>query len=124
VNLPQIGRKAKFPPLNSFDFFTIGGCPNGVIRLGKKQVACRIFATPLETKEFSANAFTPNHPINIGDLESIEPEDIESAELIRQIPPLLANARLKAPHYVCSDGKRKFYVARPDPKKFPRILLP
>jgi len=124
LNLPQIGRKAKFPPLNSFDFFAIGGNPSGVIRLGKKQVACRIFAIPLIVERFLTGSFNPSHPINPTDLAGLAVGDIESAELIRQTPPLLVNARLRAPHYVCSDGKRTFRIAKPDPEIYQSVLLP
>jgi CRISPR type I-D-associated protein Csc1 len=124
ANLPQIGRKAKYPPLNSFDFFAIGGNPHGVIRLGKKQVPCRIFATPLRVERVSTGIFPPSHPINPADLASLLPEDIDSAELIRQTPPLLVNARLKAAHYVCTDGKKSYYIAKPDQIKYPGVSMP
>ena len=124
ANLPQIGRKAKYPPLDSFDFFTIGGNPQGIIRLGKKQVPCRIFATPLDVEGPLKGSFKPSHPVNPADLTSLSPEDIENAELIRQTPPLLVNARLRAAYYVCSDGKTKYYIARPDPNKYPTVPQP
>lgn len=124
ANLPQIGRKAKYPPLNSFEFFTIGGNPSGIVRLGKKQVACRIFAIPLMVDRLSTGTFQPDHPVNLADLDSLAPEDIESAELVRQTPPLLANACLKAPHYICSYGERTFRIAKPDPIKYPSVRLP
>lgn len=124
ANLPQIGRKAKYPPLNSFEFFAIGGNPSGIVRLGKKQVACRIFAVPLKIDRLSNGTFKPDHPINLIDLDNLAPEDIESAELVRQTPPLLVNASLKAPHYICSDGKRTYRIAKPDPIKYPSVLLP
>ena len=124
ANLPQIGRKAKYPPLNSFDFFVIGGNPHGIIRLGKKQVPCRIFAIPLKVERLSTGSFTPSHPVNPADLASLLPEDIESAELIRQTPPLLVNARLKAAHYVCNDGKKTFRIAKPDSSRYPNVPLP
>lgn len=124
ANLPQIGRKAKFPPLNSFDFFAIGGNPCGVIRLGKKQVPCRIFVTPLKVEKILTGVFTPSHPINPLDLAGLSPEDIKSAELIRQTPPLFVNAKLKATHYVCTEGRQTYYIAKPDPSKYPNVPLP
>jgi CRISPR type I-D-associated protein Csc1 len=124
ANLPQIGRKAKYPPLDSFDFFVIGGNPQGIIRLGKKQVPCRIFAAPLKVERVSSEVFTASHPINLADLCTLSPEDIKSAELIHQTPPLLVNARLKASHYVCTDGKKTFDIAKPDPSKYPNVPLP
>jgi CRISPR type I-D-associated protein Csc1 len=124
ANLPKIGQKAKHPPLNSFEFFAIGGNPHGIIRLGKKQIPCRIFASPLKVERLSTGIFTPSHPVNPADLPSLLPEDIERAELIRQTPPLFVNARLKATHYVCSDGKKTFHIAKPDPNKYPNVPLP
>lgn len=124
VNLPQIGRKAKCQPLNSFDFFAIGGNPAGVVRLGKKQVPCRIYANPLSVKEVASNIFHPSHPINLEDLTEWTPKDIKSAELIRQTPPLLVNAYLKAEHYVCSDSVKTYYVVKPDACKYQSVLLP
>lgn len=124
VNLPQIGRKSKCPPLNSFDFFAIGGNPSGVIRLGKKQVPCRIYTVALSVKEVSSNIFHPSHPINLEDLMGWTPTDIKSAELIRQTPPLLVNAYLKAEHYVCSDGIKTYNVVKPDAAKYRSVLLP
>lgn len=123
VNLPQIGRKAKFPPLNSFEFFTIGGTPSGVVRLGKKQVACRIFSVPLKVKEISSNIFHPSHPINLEDLTSLVPTDIKNAELIKQTPPLIVNAYLKAEHYVCSDSSNTYNILKPDSKKYQIVTL-
>ena len=124
VNLPQIGRKAKCPPLNSFEFFAIGGNPSGLVRLGKKQVPCRIFAVPLNVKEVSSNVFHPSHPINLEDLTRLIPTDIKSAELIKQTPPLIVNAYLKAEHYVCSDGMRIYNVIKPDASKYQSVTLP
>ena len=124
VNLPQIGRKAKFPPLNSFEFYAIGGDPSGVLRLGKKQVACRVFAEPLNVKEVSSDAFHPSHPINMEDLRDLVPTDIKSAELIKQTPPLIVNAYLKAEHYICSDGINTYNVVKPDARKYQSVALP
>jgi CRISPR type I-D-associated protein Csc1 len=124
ANLPQIGRKAKHPPLTSFDFFAIGGNPQGIVRLGKKQVACRIFTIPLEVKRMSTEIFVPSHPVNPADLTSASPEDIERAELIYQTPPLLVNARIRAPHYVCNDEKNTFFIVKPDPARYPNVTLP
>jgi len=124
VNLPQIGRKAKCPPLNSFEFFAIGGNPSGIVRLGKKQVPCRIFAVPLNVKEVSSSMFHPSHPINLEDLTGLIPADIKSAELIKQTPPLVVNAYLKAEHYVCSDGLRTYNVIKPDASKYRSVALP
>lgn len=123
-NLPQIGRKTKQPPLNHFEFFAIGDIRGGIIRLGKKQVACRVYASPLVLENIMDGTFAPSHPININDLESFDVRSIENAELIKQTPPLLINARLKAPHYVCSDGKQKFFIAKPDQNKYPNVPLP
>lgn len=124
ANLPQIGRKAKYPPLNIFEFFALGGNPDGIVRLGKKQVPCRIYTYPLKIGGRSSAVFQPSHPVNLDDLKSWTPEDIKNAELVRQTPPLLVNARLKAEHYVCSDGKRTYNVARPDSDKYRRVSLP
>jgi CRISPR type I-D-associated protein Csc1 len=124
ANLPQIGRKARYPPLNSFDFFAIGGNPHGIVRLGKKQIPCRIFASPLRVERLLTGIFSPSHPVNLADLPDLSPEEIENAELICQTPPLLVNARLRATHYVCTDGKKTFQVAKPDPKKYPAVPLP
>jgi len=124
VNLPQIGRKAKCPPLNSFNFFAIGGNPGGVVRLGKKQVPCRIYAVPLNVDKVSSSIFHPSHPINLEDLTGWASEDIKSAELIMQTPPLLVNARLKAEHYVCSDNVNTYRIAKPDASKYRSVLLP
>ena len=124
ANLPQIGRKAKHPPLNSFDFFAIGGNPRGIIRLGKKQVPCRIYSVPLGVNKVSSSIFQSSHPINLEDLTGWTPEDIKSAELIRQTPPLLVNARLKAQHYICSDGIKTYHIAKPDASRYRSVLLP
>jgi CRISPR type I-D-associated protein Csc1 len=124
ANLPQIGRKAKHPPLNSFDFFAVGGNPSGLIRLGKKQVPCRIYAFPLAVDEISSSVFQSSHPINLQDLTDWTYGDIKNAELIRQTPPLLVNARLKAQHYVCSDGVKKYKIIKPDAGKYRNVRMP
>jgi CRISPR type I-D-associated protein Csc1 len=124
VNLPQIGRKAKFLPLNSFEFFAIGGDPSGVLRLGKKQVACRIFAEPLNVKEISSNTFHPSHPINLEDAKGLLTTNIKSAELIKQTPPLIVNAYLKAEHYVCSDRMNTYNILKPDASKYQNVAFP
>jgi CRISPR type I-D-associated protein Csc1 len=123
ANLPQIGKKGKYPPLNSFDFFAIGGNPQGLVRLGKKQVPCRIFSTPITIQRMSTESFTASHPVNPMDLPHISPEDIESAELIRQTPPLLVNVRMRATHYLCSDGDRTVRIVKPDAAKYPNVGL-
>lgn len=124
ANLPQIGRKAKYPPLNSYEFFAIGGNPSGIVRLGKKQVPCRIYTYQLNIERISLDIFQPSHPVNLDDLKSWRPEDIRNAELIKQTPPLLINARLKAQHYVCSEGKRQYKIAKPDGDKYSSVPLP
>ncbi len=37
---------------------------------------------------------------------------------------LATNARLKAQHYVCTDGERTYYIATPNADKYPGVLLP
>jgi len=124
ANLPQIGRKAKYPPLNSFNFFAIGGNPAGIIRLGKKQIPCRVFTTPLKIEQVSEDLFEPSHPVNPSDLPDFSPKEIDRAEIVYQTPPLLVNVRLRAEHYICTDGRNKFYIAKPDPIKYLHVSLP
>jgi len=123
LNLPQIGRKSKFPPLNSFQFFAIGANPSGLIRLGKKQVPCRVFAEPLCVKEFSSKTFQPSHPINIADLKELHPSVIKSGQLIKQNTALLVNAHLEADHYVCTDSTNTYNVLKPDTRKYPNVAF-
>jgi CRISPR type I-D-associated protein Csc1 len=123
LNLPQIGRKAKFPPFNSFEFFAIGGNPSGLIRLGKKQVLCRIFAEPLAVTEVSSKVFQPNHPINIADLKELQASKIKSGHLIKQNTALLVNASIEADHFVCTDDTNIYKVLKPDVNKYSKVLF-
>jgi len=124
ANLPQIGRKAKHAPLNNFGFFAIGGNPKGIIRLGKKQVSCRIFSSRLTIEREAVGFVRPSHAVNVLDLANVGPEDIKSAELIRQTPPLLINANLRTRYYVCFEGQKTYYVAKPDRDKYQSVSLP
>lgn len=124
INLPQIGRKSKFSPLNSFTFFAIGGKPTGIVRLGKKQVSCRIFSKPLQIKESNSNTFHPSHPVNIEDIKKLQPTDLKNAELIKQTPPLIVNAYLKAEHYVCFDETGTYNILKPDIEKYQMAAFP
>ena len=122
LNLPQIGRKAKFPPLNSFEFFTIGNNPSGLIRLGKKQVPCRIFADRLHVKEQASKIFQPSHPINIADLKEMQPSKIKKGQLIKQNTALLVNATIDADHFVCTDAANNTYkVLKPNGNKYTKV---
>jgi CRISPR type I-D-associated protein Csc1 len=122
LNFPQIGRKAKFPPFNSFEFFTVGGDPSGLIRLGKKQVPCRIFAESLHIKEIASKVFQPSHPINIADMKELQPSMIKSGQLIKQNTALLVNAHIESEHFVCSDDTNKTYkVLKPDANKYSKV---
>jgi len=122
LNLPQIGRKSKFPPLNSFQFFAIGANPSGLIRLGKKQVPCRVFAEQLYIRELSSKIFHPDHPINMDDLKEIQPSAIKSGQLIKQNTAILVNAHIDAEHYICTDNTNKTYnVLKPDTYKYPDV---
>jgi len=123
LNLPQIGRKSKFPPLNSFHFFAIGANPQGLIRLGKKQVPCRVFAEPLHIKELSSKSFHPSHPINIADLKELHPSVIKSGQLIKQNTALLVNAYIEAEHFVCTQGTNTYNVLKPDTRKYPNVAF-
>jgi CRISPR type I-D-associated protein Csc1 len=123
LNLPQIGRKSKFPPLNSFQFFAIGANPSGLIRLGKKQVPCRVFAEPLDVKGLFSKTFQPSHPINMADLKELHPSAIKSGQLIKQNTALLVNARLEADHYICIDSINTYNVLKPDACKYPNVAF-
>lgn len=125
ANLPQIGRKSRYPPLNNFEFFAIGGNPKGIIRLGKKQVPCRVYTEPLMLEDTSTGLFQPSHPVSMSDLVDMTGDQIEIGELIRQTPPLLVNAKLRASHYVCRDRhNRKFLITKPSPELYKSVSLP
>jgi CRISPR type I-D-associated protein Csc1 len=124
VSLPQIGRKYKQPPLNHFEFFSIGGKPEGLVRLGKKQVPCRIYSRRLTLNETSDSLYAPSHPINVNDLKTFDITSIKSGELIKQTPPLLVNALLRGRHYRCFYGKKEYLIAMPDAEKYPRVYIP
>ncbi|MEM3800050.1 MAG: type I-D CRISPR-associated protein Cas5/Csc1 [Thermoprotei archaeon] len=123
-NFPTFGRKGKFPPLNAYVFFVLGGEPGGVVRLGKKQVACRVYAERLEFIGEEDGEFEPSHPVNPMDLEGFGVGSIVRGELVRAGYPLLVNARLRGRHYVCARGDKKFYIAKPNPQKYVMLALP
>ncbi len=122
TNLPQLGRKGRLPPLNSFRFFAIGGDPAGLVRIGKKFVQARIHSVKLglEREVTKPESFAPSHPVNPADLESIE---LEEGVLVRQFPPLIAEARIRAPHYICRSPSQTFKIAKPDVIKYASVRL-
>lgn len=122
-NLPTYGKKGKFPPLNSYVFFAIGGQPSGVVRLGKKQVPCRIYTEKLIVKGEIDGEFVPSHPVNPLDLEG-GIKSIVSGELVMAGYPILINARLRGKHYICVDSyENRYMIAKPDPAKYSAVAL-
>jgi CRISPR type I-D-associated protein Csc1 len=122
-NLPQIGKKAKHPPLNSFEFFVIGGEPSGIVRLGKKQVPCRIYSKRLSLESIGEGVFKPSHPVNPLDLESFKAANIQSGEIVLQTPPLLVNSAIRGKHYICRNGYTEYFIAKPDARKYASVNL-
>lgn len=122
-NFPTYGKKGKFPPLNSYVFFAIGGQPSGVVRLGKKQVPCRIHAEKLTVKGEDDGEFVPSHPVNPFDLEG-GAKSIVSGELIMAGYPILINAILRGKHYICINShENRYTIAKPDPAKYSAVTL-
>ncbi|PSN88302.1 type I-D CRISPR-associated protein Cas5/Csc1 [Candidatus Marsarchaeota G1 archaeon OSP_B] len=122
-NLPQIGSKEKFAPLNTFEFFVIGGAPPSLIRLGKKHAACRVHAYPLTLVKKSDSEFFVDHPVNPMDVSSFE-QKIVRGDYQLQFPPLVLNAKLRAEHYVLKQEEKTYYVLKPSPEIYPSVNLP
>jgi CRISPR type I-D-associated protein Csc1 len=124
ANLPQIGKKGRYPPLNGFDFFAIGGQPPRLIRIGKKQVQARVSAERLEVikEEDDAMPFRPSHPVNTSDLESVQ---IEDGVLVRQFPPLIVDCNIRSRHYVCRQegSNQDLLVAKPNSAIYSSVHL-
>lgn len=123
-NLPQIGSKEKFAPLDTFEFFVIGGAPPTLVRLGKKHAACRIHAYPLTLVKKSDDEFFVDHPVNPMDVSGFE-QKIVRGDYQLQFPPLVLNAKLRAEHYMLKDDNGKTYhVLKPSGEVYQSVNLP
>jgi CRISPR type I-D-associated protein Csc1 len=122
LNIPNLGNYEKLTPLNIFYTFIFGGKGPSVIRLGKKQVPCRLHFYEIEKMTEIAGEYSPNHPININELE-IQSNNIISGELVYVRPtPLLVNARLKGKFLKCTVNNVDFYVMLPNISIYPQVF--
>jgi CRISPR type I-D-associated protein Csc1 len=122
-NFPQMGSKEKFTPLNTFEFFVIGGKPPSVIRLGKKHAVCRVHAYPLNFVAKQSGEFSPDHVVNPMDVSDFSKKIIQ-CDYQLQFPPLALNAKIMAEHYILSDDKSTYYVLKPEPSIYSSVSLP
>lgn len=121
-NIPNLGNYEKLTPLNIFYTFIFGEKGPSVIRLGKKQVPCRLHYYEIEKMTEISGEYSPNHPININDLE-LQSNDIVSGELVYVKPtPLIVNARLKGKFLKCTVNKADFYVMLPNRSIYPKVF--
>jgi len=124
LNFPMIGKYTKNVPLTVFEFFAIGGNPNGVFRLGKKLTLVRYFAEPLKLlKVHEKEQVTPSHPVNIIEL----PKDVNivSGTIINQIPPLIVDATLDNVKWLeCASEGSKYNIVLPNVFLYPMIRWP
>ena len=122
LNFPMVGRKAKQPPLNAFRFYSIGGEPAGIVRVGKKQVPARLETRRLNVVAIDGGEFRPDHPINPADYDNVE---LRAGVLVRQPTPVIINARMVGDHYVCHapPSPEPIRIAKPSQAKFRSVML-
>lgn len=122
VALPKVGAYFKYPPLNTFEFFTIGGKGNNLIRIGKKLVPARLKYTKLQNVEKKSGKFKPNHAVNLLDL----PKETEVLKgTLHIVPPtsIMSNAELNGQYLIGKINTKTFRVAKPDFTKYSGIKL-
>ncbi len=121
-NIPNLGNYEKFSPLNIFYTFIFGGRGASVIRLGKKQVPCRIYYHEIENITEISGEYAPAHPINLNEFD-FKANDFISGEIIHIRPvPLLVNAFLKGKFLKCSIMGSEFYIILPNKPLYPNIF--
>lgn len=123
-NLPMVGKKARFVPLNQFEFFAIGGDPTGVIRLGKKNAVCRIVTKETKLKSADRGYHNPSHPINPADISGFKFSDLRNGMILKQTPPLVIRPEFNGEYYICTSGSEEYIVSKPNPELFRGISLP
>lgn len=97
VNIPQIGKKEKFPPMTCFSFFAVGGQPYGIIRIGKKSASARIYSKSINSAiSKKSGDYEPSHPLLAKDHENII---VYSGRIISQFPPLIVDCKANGEHY-------------------------
>ncbi|MGB9759922.1 MAG: type I-D CRISPR-associated protein Cas5/Csc1 [Brevinematia bacterium] len=124
LNFPMVGKYTKNVPLSVFEFFTIGGNPNGIFRLGKKLAIVRYFAEPLKLiKTHEKERVVSNHPVNI--IELPKDANIVSGIILNQVPPLIINATLENVTWLeCEDGTSKYNIVLPSTSLYPGVKWP
>ncbi|MGQ9720268.1 MAG: type I-D CRISPR-associated protein Cas5/Csc1 [Candidatus Jordarchaeum sp.] len=125
--LPKWGTYTKYPPLNTFEFFIIGGGVGPrIIRLGKKMVPVVSVYTKCENVKEKSGEFKPDHPVNWNDIKASH-MFCDGNIVMQPWVPLIVSARLNGPYYTCSyinefGLKREVKIAKPDPKIYPMVF--
>ena len=125
--MPKWGTYMKYPPLNTFEFFILGGgIGPRVIRLGKKMVPVVAAYTECTKIKERSGEFQPSHPVNWYDVKDSHQFN-EGSIVIQPWVPLIVSAKLKGPYYQCSyvdefGRKQKARIAKPNPKQYPMVF--
>lgn len=121
LNFPKLGAYLCYPPLATFSFFTLGGKGNPIIRVGKKSPPTRVIYEELQEVQLDSGEFEPSHAVQLADL-SPETKVLEGSLIVLPNGLVLSKGKLKGPYFVGRLGRRKYFVARPDEHRFPKIL--
>jgi len=124
LNFPMVGKYAKNVPLTVFEFFAIGGNPNGLFRLGKKLALVRYFAEPLKLLGIhKKEKVVASHPVNM--IELLKDVNILSGTIFNQIPPIIADATLENVTWLeCVSETSKYNIVLPNASFYPRVKWP
>jgi len=123
INLPAMGKKYRIPPLNAFQFFSIGGNPEGLVRIGKKFASARIYSHRLRVEKKDHGFVRPDHPVNPRDLD--EYFQIKQAGVITQFPPLLVDCEIGPVDFlVCKESGKTYSIILPSRETYSSVTFP
>lgn len=98
--LPMFGSYQRFPPLNSFEFFVIGGKGPSLIRIGKKLIPARIRYYDCFDIKLREGIFVSSHPANY--IEIKDNYELLSGKILMIPPtPIVLNPKLRGRYIYC-----------------------
>lgn len=120
---PKLGSYMKYPPLTSYQFFTVGNTGTRVIRLGKKLSPAVLLYQRLEDIELKKGIFYPDHPVAISDLPE-ESKLLEGNVVVLPNGLVATNAKIQGEYYEGKLNRETLRVAAPRRDLFASVQFP
>jgi hypothetical protein len=117
---PKLGSYMKYPPLTSYQFFTIGNKGARIMRLGKKSSPVALLYQELEDIELKRGIFHPHHPVAMSDLPE-ESKLLEGMILVLPNGLVATNAKIQGEYYEGKVERETLRVSAPRRNLFSNV---